>query len=98
VVREALHNVSRHARATHVSVILQRKARSVSVIIEDNGTGFDAAAFARTKQNPHLGLAGIKERVALINGELAIESRSGGGTTLIVRLPLSRRETKESHG
>ena len=85
IVQESLTNIVKHARATNVSVVLARKSDSVSVVVEDDGVGFE----------PHLvrdggiGLVGMQERVALLGGRLAIESRPGAGTTFVAEVPLT---------
>ena len=56
----------------------------MSAVIEDDGVGFDPRARARRR----LGLVGMRERVALLDGRLAIESRPGAGTTLVAEVPL----------
>jgi PAS domain S-box-containing protein len=83
--QEALNNVAKHARADHVDVVLERSADHLSLIIEDNGVGFDAAN-ARTVGRG-LGLIGMHERAGLVGAELQIESTPGRGTTVIVRAP-----------
>ncbi len=84
IVQEALTNAVKHAEARHVSVVLTRKNASMSVVIEDDGRGFDPA----TVRQEALGLLGMQERVALLDGSLEIESAPGAGTTLILELPL----------
>jgi signal transduction histidine kinase len=84
VVQEALTNVVKHARASLVSVLLTRQDSSVTAIIEDDGTGFDPAAAA----DDRLGLAGMRERLALLDGTLEIESGRGAGTTLVAEVPV----------
>jgi signal transduction histidine kinase len=74
----------KHARAGSVSVVLARKPASVSAVVEDDGAGFDAA---RTRDGG-LGLVGMKERVELLGGRLAVETRPGAGTTLVAEVPL----------
>jgi signal transduction histidine kinase len=81
IVQEALTNVVKHARAEHVSVVLTRKDRAVNAVIEDDGRGM------RSDQDGGLGLVGMRERVALVDGRLEIES-SDAGTTLVVEVPL----------
>lgn len=90
VAQEALTNVIKHAQATRVSLIIERRADAVHMIVEDNGAGFDAeevrpAAHAEYR----LGLIGMAERVAHCSGTLTIESTPGGGTTIFVRIPLT---------
>ncbi|HJU05505.1 MAG TPA: PAS domain S-box protein [Nitrospiraceae bacterium] len=88
IVQEALTNVVKHAQATCVSVILNRRADHVHVIVEDNGKGFDGDL---VHEAPHdrLGLLGMQERVTLVGGTMALESTPGSGATIIVRIPLS---------
>ncbi len=85
VTQEALNNVVRHAQAGRVSVLLERRADRVSLIVEDDGRGFDAAAALKSGR---LGLLGMQERATLVGGTLEIESTPGRGTTVFVRIPL----------
>ena len=87
VVQEALNNVLKHARAAHVDVALERHADHVSLIIEDDGVGFDLSNVASVTRG--LGLVGMRERTALVGADLQIESAVGGGTTVFVRVPLA---------
>ena len=90
ITREALTNVFRHAQARRVSVLLERRAEQVLLIVEDDGRGFDAPALLRAPATQgKLGLLGIQERAALAGGSVEFESRPGAGTTLFVRLPLA---------
>ena len=82
LVQEALTNVVKHSRASHVSISLVRKAKSVSAVIEDDGIGFTEPSGER------LGLIGMRERVGLLDGRLEVESRSGHGTTIVAEVPL----------
>lgn len=88
LAQEALNNVAKHARATQVDVVLEHNAESLSLIIEDNGIGFDPSD-AETIGGG-LGLMGMRERAALVGADLQIESMRGGGTTIIVRAPAVR--------
>jgi PAS domain S-box-containing protein len=85
VVQEAMTNVLRHARASHVSLVLQRTSQGVVAVVEDDGRGFDPAAASQT--SGRLGLLGMRERVELVEGHLTVESAPGGGTTVIARIP-----------
>jgi signal transduction histidine kinase len=84
VVQEALQNIRRHARATAVSVILERKPHEVGVIIEDDGAGFDPL---RRQKTERLGLIGMRERAGMVGGTLRVESAAGRGTTVFLRVP-----------
>jgi signal transduction histidine kinase len=85
LAQEALNNVAKHARAAHVDVVLERSSGSLSLIIEDNGVGFDASNADTIGQG--LGLVGMRERAALVGADLQIESTPGEGTTVILRAP-----------
>jgi PAS domain S-box-containing protein len=87
VVQEALNNVLKHARAVHVDIALERHADHVSLIIEDDGVGFDPSNTAISTGG--VGLVGMRERAALIGADLQIESTAGRGTTVFVRVPLA---------
>ncbi|HEV2544379.1 MAG TPA: ATP-binding protein, partial [Methylobacterium sp.] len=90
--QEALTNVLKHARAATVSVCVDRRPNEVQVIIEDDGVGFEpgpAVSVGRTPTEPRLGLSGIRERLTLLNGTLALEASPGVGTTLFVRIPVT---------
>jgi signal transduction histidine kinase len=89
VIQEALTNVLKHAQARDVSVILERRGDRVRVIVEDDGCGFDLDALQQAPDvQQRLGLLGIRERVALLDGTVAIETEPGAGTTLFVELPI----------
>lgn len=86
VVQEALTNVAKHAAASTVSLVLERHEDSLQIIVEDDGRGFDPDDPA---VKGRLGLAGMRERVALIGGTLTIDAAGGVGTTLYFRVPLA---------
>jgi signal transduction histidine kinase len=89
VAQEALTNVTRHAKARRVSVLLERRPSLVSLIVEDDGQGFDAeAVLVSSGVHGKLGLLGMQERVKLVRGTLDLESTPGAGASLFVRLPL----------
>lgn len=83
VVQEAMTNVVRHARATRVDLMLERRDDRVIVIIEDDGVGFDPS---RLPRNDHLGLIGLRERAEALSGTLTVESSPGSGTTIVVEV------------
>jgi signal transduction histidine kinase len=82
ILQEALTNVSRHASASEVGVVLDVANGSVSMEVSDDGAGFDAAGAPRGS-----GLRGMKERCDFLGGTFAIASRPGAGTRVSVRLP-----------
>jgi two-component system, NarL family, sensor histidine kinase UhpB len=100
VVQEGLTNVARHAReATSVSVVIDRAASTMRLTIDDNGCGFDTAksnnstSDSSTGGRGGLGLAGMRERLSFVGGELEIESSMDIGTTIFARIPLERERT-----
>jgi two-component system sensor histidine kinase UhpB len=95
IVQEALTNTARHAHATSCRVSLQRSPNTISVTIEDDGIGFDATELSRSAPRRGLGLLGIRERVAQLQGTLRLESSPGKGTRLTVELPARARMMTE---
>ncbi len=87
IAQEALNNIAKHARAAHVEIILERRADLVSLIVEDDGVGFDTAGMDGERRG--FGLLGMQERAALVGATLQIESSPGEGTTIFVRMPTS---------
>src|SRR5215471_4928501 len=85
VVQESLTNIVKHANAHHVSVSVARRESGVAAVIEDDGAGFDP----RAVREDGVGLLGMRERLALVDGRLEIESRPGAGTTIVAEVPLS---------
>jgi PAS domain S-box-containing protein len=92
VMQEALNNVAKHARARNVAVVLQRRSDHVSLIVEDDGAGFDTEQ-AFDGRDKRLGLVGMRERVALLGGTIDVESQPGHGTTVIARIPAASERT-----
>jgi PAS domain S-box-containing protein len=85
ISQEALNNIYKHAQASQVDVLLERRDGEVVLVIEDNGRGFDRSC-ARDGEHA-LGLTGMSERAALIGGTVDIETEPGKGTTVYVRMP-----------
>lgn len=83
IAQEALNNAAKYSRAGRVEVILERRADSVLLVVEDDGVGFDADDDASGRG---FGLAGMRERAALVGGSLEVESARGQGTTVFVRI------------
>jgi PAS domain S-box-containing protein len=94
LAQEALNNIAKHARAEHVDVVLERTCDHVSLIIEDNGVGFDASNAETVGEG--LGLIGMRERAALVGADLQIESTPGRGTSVILRAPVVAPASKSA--
>ena len=88
IVQEAVTNVVKHAVATETAVVIKRRSNVVSLSIRDNGKGFDPATPSSRPHDLGLGLTGIGERVRILGGTLAIESKPGEGTILTVDIPI----------
>ncbi|HET9223792.1 MAG TPA: GAF domain-containing sensor histidine kinase, partial [Roseiflexaceae bacterium] len=88
--QEALTNVLRHAQARHVSVVLRADDTAVTLVICDDGIGFDLDAVqARAIAGGSMGLLGMQEQVALAGGQFAITAAPGHGTCIQMRFPLT---------
>lgn len=89
IVQEAIANVRKHSRATHVAVSLAFQEDFIELEIADNGIGFEPSAVSREEgQRPKLGLEGMRERAAAIGGYLELISVPSSGTTIRAKLPL----------
>jgi|GEM_PF-3385490 len=101
ILREALTNIKKHARASEVAILL-RGGGHLSMTIVDNGVGFTPALArpANTPRGMRFGLAGMYERVAALGGTMRIESTPGQGTRIevIVPQPASRSGPGETAG
>lgn len=86
VVQEAVTNVLRHARARRVSVELHEEPELLYVRVQDDGRGFSPEQLIGQPERS-IGLAGMRERAALVDGRLEIRSRPGQGTTVELTIP-----------
>ena len=92
VLQEAVNNAVKYSGENRVEVELREDSGEIHLIIRDSGKGFDVEAALRGKG---LGLTSMRERVRLVNGTIAIESRPMGGTNIHVCIPLERRNKAE---
>jgi signal transduction histidine kinase len=89
VVSAAVANAAQHSGAALVVVTARRHSDVLEIQVADTGAGFDvAAADARARRTGRLGLAGMKQRMTRLGGELRVESVPGSGTSIHARLPL----------
>ncbi|HVW17894.1 MAG TPA: sensor histidine kinase [Solirubrobacteraceae bacterium] len=87
VAQEALTNVVRHAHATSAALSLRREGDEAVLRVCDDGAGLPAtAALGRSSR----GIRGMRERAMLVSGRLALGARDGGGTEVVLRVPLGR--------
>lgn len=87
VAQEALRNSARHARASRVDIRLRQDGRQAMLEIEDDGVGFDVGQ--AEKRRPGMGLFSMRERMALVNGRLAVNSARGRGTSIVATVPIT---------
>ena len=85
ILQESLANVSRHAKASHVQIVLRTDAEAIAIQIADNGTGFTADD---QKKSGSFGLLGMRERINALNGQFAIERKPDGGTRVVASIPV----------
>lgn len=83
LVQEALQNAVKHAEASLIQVKLEIGKSSLTMIIKDNGKGFDPSM----KRDKSFGLIGMRERVEMLEGEMEISSKIGKGTTIFIKVP-----------
>ena len=84
-IQEAVNNVEKHAEASVINIVMEFRRDMLSVTIEDNGKGFDTAENVGSES---FGLLGMRERINLLNGELAIKSVKGTGTKIAIKVQL----------
>lgn len=90
IAQEALTNVSKHAGADQVDIVLEERPGKVQLTISDNGWGFLFKGFRLGGEKRGWGLATMKERAAALGGDLDVQSKPGKGTRIILQLPLER--------
>jgi signal transduction histidine kinase len=91
IYRESLHNIKKHAQASHVVVKLWQDETKVFLVVDDNGRGFSfAGRYTREELDRlRLGPISIKERTRSVGGTLTVESSPGHGARLTIEIPLS---------
>ena len=97
--QDVLTNVVEHARARHASIVLKGTRAKISLLIEDDGQGFNVEeVMGKPLMHRRLGLIGMQERVMLVGGNLKIESSSEAGTTVIISVPIAGKNEAFHHG
>lgn len=87
IAQESLTNVLRHSAASQASVVLARNNGEATLLIEDDGVGFDLGGLDDRRGCEGLGLVGMRERTTLMGGQLSIQTTPGSGTTVRVKIP-----------
>ena len=94
IIQEASNNAYEHAKATELFVHLGINHAMLTTTVRDNGSGFDVQAVSRDPDKwDHFGLRGMKERAKLLGGEARWESVKGKGTTVLITIPLAKKES-----
>jgi len=89
IVREAIHNIKRHARATNIWLTVIRKEKELLTTIRDDGQGFDVEEVEISyATRGSIGLLNLYERAEMLGGQISIESAPGQGTTVSLMVPL----------
>lgn len=89
VIQECVTNIIKHSEADEVLVNLNKSPNNISIIISDNGKGFNMNKVNSSKDKHGFGLKGMKERLKFFNGKLEIESIPGKGTHIKMLVPIS---------
>ncbi len=91
IYRESLHNIKKHAEASHVVVKLVQDEAKVSLVVDDNGRGFSFSGRYTSEEldRLRLGPISIKERTRSVGGTLTVESNPGHGARLTVEIPFN---------
>jgi signal transduction histidine kinase len=84
ILQEALTNITKHANATRVQIVIIFESEEVHVVVEDNGRGFDAN---RSKEKVSWGLIGMQERATLLGGQFHLHTAPGEGTMIEIVIP-----------
>jgi signal transduction histidine kinase len=94
VAQEALQNIRKYAKATHVVMTLSAANGKLVLLVEDDGAGFDVNA---VKGRGTLGLLSMEERALMVGGTFAIESRPGKGTRVTLTVPFAAGSATDVH-
>jgi len=93
VAQESLNNILKHAEASSVAMIVRIDDGTLTIIIEDDGKGFDAEGHSTETGPGGFGLPSMRERMNLIGGSMEIESSLDVGTSIILKVPLPANPT-----
>ena len=97
LAQEALTNVARHAHASYIKVVVQKRSRTMTMEITDNGRGFEVDRVLIAKGNNRLGVLGMRERVQMVGGQVTLESTPGSGTNIRAEIPVANGPLRRGH-
>ncbi|MBZ5750836.1 MULTISPECIES: sensor histidine kinase [Metabacillus] len=87
LAQEAITNALKHAKASEITVKVEAAETICTMVIKDNGEGFDLKEYNRNKDKKSFGLIGMKERIELLEGKITIDSKIGLGTFIMIQVP-----------
>jgi len=87
ICQESLNNIVKHAKASKATFQLFKTDEQITLVIEDNGIGFDTDIISDEQSGRGIGLMSIRERIAIYSGTFTIDSKQGKGTELLIEIP-----------
>jgi len=98
VIQEACTNILKHANASLIDINILYEEDYLKVTVKDNGQGFNSDKFLlnNSEQTSSFGLSIMKERISLLSGSLEIQSEKGKGTSIIIKVPLTKQEEEKN--
>lgn len=93
MIKELVTNALKHSSATHICVLLVQEDGRITLKVTDNGIGFKPFTY---KSGSHQGLASIGEQVSLLDGTMNIQSTIGGGTSVVISMPMNGGDSYEN--
>lgn len=97
VVQELLNNIVKHAEASVIEVGMDCRKDKLLVSVTDNGKGFEQSAISLTNGDKGMGLGNMKKRIAIIQGNISIDSLPGRGTSVFIEVPQKTYSTNSQH-
>jgi signal transduction histidine kinase len=95
VVQESLHNVGKHAQAHNVNIQMSRSKGQLRLQIDDDGVGLSATQQGPGPRRATFGMAGMRERISTLGGNLRVSSKKGHGTSISVIVPVADDDALE---
>jgi signal transduction histidine kinase len=91
IVQEALNNIVKHSKASEFNVQITKHEEKIVVSVEDNGVGFDFGGIKKTDLKSGMGIINMQERIVPLDGNLSVNSKLGGGTEILIEIPLEEQ-------